>query len=331
MIMQDNVQSSNIVDNEKIVDHFLHPRNIGEIENPDGHAVIGDPSCGDHIKVWIRIQDEIITDFKYKVFGCWGAISTTSVISELAIGKTLREAVKLSDDDVVRALGGIPENKKHCSMLGVQGLKAAVAEFLVNDNHRKYQARIDLYRSHDYDIPALREKMVQFLSIAPADGRVLDVGTGKGHLALAVAKTGRRCVSIDVSETEISYARLNAIYYRLDELIEFKVQDAKALPFDANAYGAVMSAALLHHLINPQHVLSEMIRVCANDGKIVISDLNEAGLTLLELILKKEGKDHCAMGWPLDKVKGWFENKGLHVVRHNDALEDTLVIDLSHG
>ncbi|MEE4311365.1 MAG: iron-sulfur cluster assembly scaffold protein [candidate division KSB1 bacterium] len=331
MTMQDNVQSSHIVDNEKIVDHFLNPRNIGEIENPDGHAVVGDPSCGDHIKVWIRVQDEIITDFKYKVFGCWGAISTTSVISELAIGKTLREAVTLSDDDVIRALGGIPENKKHCSLLGVQGLKAAIAEFLVNDNHRKYQSRIDLYRSQGYDIPLLRDRMVQFLGEEPAEGPVLDVGTGKGHLALAIAKTGRRCVSIDVSETELSYAKLNAIYYRLDELIKFKIQDAKALPFEPHSYDAVMSAALLHHLINPQHVLSEMIRVCASNGKIIISDLNEQGLILLEQILKKEGKDHCAMGWSLDKVKAWFENRGLHVDRHNGELENMLVIDLSHG
>ena len=119
--------ASNI--NQKILDHFLNPRNVGEIENADGYAKIGDPSCGDFIKVWLRIENEIIVDFKYKVFGCWGAISTTSGASELAIGKSTKDATKITDDDVIKALGGLPEQKQHCSLLGVQGLRAARADY----------------------------------------------------------------------------------------------------------------------------------------------------------------------------------------------------------
>jgi nitrogen fixation NifU-like protein len=121
------------------IDHFLNPRNIGEIENADGHARVGDPSCGDFIKVLIKVKDEIITDYKFKVSG-GGANATTSVASELTIGKRLKEAIRLSDDDIILALGGIPDNKKHCSLLGINGLRAPIADYLVKDNHKKYKA-----------------------------------------------------------------------------------------------------------------------------------------------------------------------------------------------
>src|SRR5512136_1982118 len=96
---------------EKVINHFSHPRNVGEMPDADGYALIGDPSCGDQMKLWIKVRDGKISDIKFKSFGCPGAIATSSMATVLASGKTIAEAQQLTDDDVILALGGIPENK----------------------------------------------------------------------------------------------------------------------------------------------------------------------------------------------------------------------------
>lgn len=115
--------------NETVIDHFTSPRNVGEIPDADGCALIGDPSCGDQMKLWIKVRDGRITDIKFKSFGCPGAIATSSMATVLAMGKSIEEAKKLSDDDIITALGGIPDNKAHCSLMGVGALLAAIHNF----------------------------------------------------------------------------------------------------------------------------------------------------------------------------------------------------------
>lgn len=115
--------------NETVIDHFTNPRNVGELADADGYALVGDPSCGDQMKLWIKVEQGIITDIKFKSFGCPGAIATSSMATTLALGKSLDEAKKLTDDDIIRALGGIPENKKHCSLMGVMALHAAIKNY----------------------------------------------------------------------------------------------------------------------------------------------------------------------------------------------------------
>lgn len=320
------MQTTSVDFNQKIIEHFTNPRNIGEIENADGFAVIGDPRCGDYIKVWIRIKDEIIIDFKYKVFGCWGAISTTSVVSELAIGKSLKNASQLTDDDVIKELGGMPANKQHCSLLGIQGLRTAIAQFLIKENHKKYTARIELYHSQGYDIPNLRDKMATYLSKLAPDAKILDVGTGKGHLALAIAKSGRKCTSVDISSEEIYQARLNAIHYKLDERIDFQQQDGRQLKFESNSFDAVLSAALMHHLIHPELVLTEMVRVCKSNGYLIISDLNENGQKIVDQVHQSEGRKHVMIGWQIPQIRQWFENQGYHFSTIHENAETILII-----
>ena len=116
--------------NDLVIDHFTNPRNVGELENPDGKVVVGDPSCGDQMMVSVKISDNRIADIKFKSYGCPGAIATSSMMTELAKGKTIEEALTLTDDDVVIALGGIPEKKKHCSLMGVSGLQEALEDYL---------------------------------------------------------------------------------------------------------------------------------------------------------------------------------------------------------
>ena len=118
--------------NDLVIDHFTNPRNVGELKNPDGQVVLGDPSCGDQTTLSIKIDNNRIVDIKFKSNGCTGAIASNSMVTELAKGKTVEEALKLTDDDVVIALGGVPEEKKLCSLMGVAGLQGALEDYLRN-------------------------------------------------------------------------------------------------------------------------------------------------------------------------------------------------------
>src|SRR4030043_246942 len=122
-------EAAYLVYNEHLIDHFMHPRNVGEIENPDAVAVVGDPACGDFIRVYLKVEDERISAFKFLTQGCPGAISTSSIATELATGKTLEEALKLTDNDVIEAAGGIPARKAHCSLLAIKGLHEAILNY----------------------------------------------------------------------------------------------------------------------------------------------------------------------------------------------------------
>jgi len=109
-----------------VIDHFEEPRNWGTMTNPDGTGEIGDPSCGDFLKVFIRVENNIITDIKYQIKGCPASIACASIMTELAMGKDLDEAMMIENEDIVKALGGLPEHKLHCSNLGASGLQEAI-------------------------------------------------------------------------------------------------------------------------------------------------------------------------------------------------------------
>ncbi len=117
--------------NEAVIDHFTNPRNVGEISpaETNGFGLVGDPSCGDQMKLWVVVRAGRITRIAFKSFGCPGAIATSSMLTDLAKGKTIEEARLITDDDIVEALGGIPENKRHCSLLGVRALQAAIKDW----------------------------------------------------------------------------------------------------------------------------------------------------------------------------------------------------------
>ena len=115
--------------NELVIDHFSNPRNVGEMLDADGYALVGDPSCGDQMKLWIKVRDERISDIKFKSFGCPGAIATSSMATVLAMGKSIAEVKQLTDDNVIVTLGGIPENKRHCSLMGINALLAAIDDY----------------------------------------------------------------------------------------------------------------------------------------------------------------------------------------------------------
>ena len=114
---------------EKVMDHFMSPRNVGEIENADGVGTVGNAKCGDIMKIYLKIDNGVITDCKFKTFGCGAAIATSSMATELIKGHTVEEALKLTNSAVVEALEGLPPVKVHCSVLAEEAVKTAIADY----------------------------------------------------------------------------------------------------------------------------------------------------------------------------------------------------------
>ena len=114
---------------DKVMDHFSNPRNIGEIENGDGVGEVGNPVCGDMMSFYISVEDNKIADIKFKPFGCVAAIAVSSMVTEMALGKTLDEAKKITKKSVAESLDGLPKEKMHCSNLGADALAKAIEDF----------------------------------------------------------------------------------------------------------------------------------------------------------------------------------------------------------
>ena len=121
---------------EKVMDHFMHPRNVGEIENADGIGEVGNPVCGDMMTFYIKVKDDRLSDIKFKTFGCGAAIAVSSMVTEMGMGKTLEEARQITPELVAKELEGLPKNKFHCSNLGAQALNKAI------DNYLEKQGRL---------------------------------------------------------------------------------------------------------------------------------------------------------------------------------------------
>jgi nitrogen fixation NifU-like protein len=122
---------------EKVMDHFKNPRNVGEIENADGVGTVGNPTCGDLMTMYIKVKDEKIEDIKFKTFGCGAAIATSSMATEMAKGKTIDEAMKISRAEVAQNLGGLPPIKMHCSNLAADALHEAIKDYQTKKEAKK--------------------------------------------------------------------------------------------------------------------------------------------------------------------------------------------------
>ncbi len=122
---------------EKVMEHFKNPRNVGEIENPDGVGHVGNPVCGDIMELYIKVNDGTIVDVKFKTFGCGAAIATSSMVTEMVKGKSVSEALEISNRAVAEALDGLPPIKMHCSVLAEEALKSAIEDYLSRNKGKK--------------------------------------------------------------------------------------------------------------------------------------------------------------------------------------------------
>ena len=114
---------------EKVMDHFMNPRNMGEIENADGVGTVGNAKCGDIMRIFLKVEDGVIQDVKFKTFGCGAAVATSSMATELVLGKTIQEALQVTNQAVMEALDGLPPVKVHCSLLAEQAIHAALWDY----------------------------------------------------------------------------------------------------------------------------------------------------------------------------------------------------------
>ncbi len=136
-----------------VMDHFSNPRNVGEVEEPDGVGQVGNPVCGDVMRMTIKVDEgDHITDIKFKTFGCGAAVATSSMVTEMVMGKSLTEAADISNKAVAEALGGLPANKMHCSNLAADALHLAIQDYLVRNGR---EAEVDqiltaLPKEHDH-------------------------------------------------------------------------------------------------------------------------------------------------------------------------------------
>lgn len=128
---------------ETVMDHFMHPRNVGEIENADGVGQVGNAKCGDIMKIYLKIENDIIKDVKFETFGCGSAIASSSMATEMIKGKSIHEALELTNKAVAEALDGLPAHKMHCSVLAEEAIKKALTDYFDKHNipydHKKYE------------------------------------------------------------------------------------------------------------------------------------------------------------------------------------------------
>lgn len=134
-----------MVYSEKVMEHFSNPHNVGEIENADGIGEVGNAKCGDIMKMYLKIDNEIVTDVKFKTFGCGAAIATSSIATDMIKGKPLAEALQLTNKAVVEALDGLPAVKLHCSVLAEQAVKAAIADYYRKNGREEEAAELETH------------------------------------------------------------------------------------------------------------------------------------------------------------------------------------------
>lgn len=114
----------------KVIEHFMSPQNVGSMIDYDGKGEYGDPDCGDSLTIYIKVEEDIIKDISFLIFGCTASIASSSMTTVLAKGKTIEEALKINEEDIIQALDGLPEHKRHCSVLGAQALRNAIKDYL---------------------------------------------------------------------------------------------------------------------------------------------------------------------------------------------------------
>ncbi len=136
--------------NEKVMDHFMHPRNVGDMPDANGTGHVGNPVCGDIMELYIKVDDkDVILDAKFKTFGCGAAIATSSMVTELVKGKSIKEALDISNKAVTEALGGLPKIKMHCSVLAEQALRSAIVDFLKKTNKLSQYPQLKNFKPED--------------------------------------------------------------------------------------------------------------------------------------------------------------------------------------
>ncbi|MBN2120490.1 MAG: class I SAM-dependent methyltransferase [Candidatus Omnitrophica bacterium] len=193
----------------------------------------------------------------------------------------------------------------------------------ISENRKAYLEKIKLYMDFGYDIEKERRFILE--KSYPLYGEILEVGTGKGHFTLELAKEGNNFISLDVSKQEQDFARQNVESFGLEKFVDFRIEDAEHLSFDDNSFDIIFSINAVHHFINPLKILDELIRIISFEGKIILSDFSKEGLELISKIHAGQGREHKAGGMNLLAMGNYLKDKGFRIERHSSRFQDLLI------
>ena len=193
----------------------------------------------------------------------------------------------------------------------------------VTENHKRYFQRLELYKNYGYDIEAERNFIIE--KAQPLYGEMLEIGTGKGHLAIALAKKGYVLTSIDVSRQEQEIARMNIKLLGLEKQVNFKIENAQKLSFENGTFDIVFSVNMVHHLTEPFRIIDELIRLVCFEGKIILSDFSKEGFRVIDQVHKSEGRRHGFTKSNLIDIEKYLLGKNFKIEKHNDKFQEVLI------
>lgn len=193
----------------------------------------------------------------------------------------------------------------------------------VLENHKRYLERVNFYRSRGYDLEKERDFILE--KSLPISGKILEIGTGKGHFALALAKSGYNFTSIDISLQEQEIAMLNFRYFGLGNRVIFKIEDASRMSFSDQSFNVIFSINVFHHLEKSLAVLDEINRLLCNGGKAVLSDFSDKGLEIINACHTAEGRTHDYFKHRLNEAKEYFIRKGFKIMEYQSQVQKVLI------
>lgn len=191
------------------------------------------------------------------------------------------------------------------------------------ENHKRYLERVELYRQYGYEVDEERNYVIE--KACPFAGNILEAGTGKGYFSLALARLGFYFTSFDISATEQWYAGLNLAYHGLAGYARFDVADLESLPYPNASYDVIFAVNIIHHLDSVEPAINELIRVLSPSGKIVLSDFNQKGLSVVDQIHALDGRKHELGAVTLSAAKAALISHGLSIEEHHGVHQDVVV------
>jgi len=194
----------------------------------------------------------------------------------------------------------------------------------VLENHKIYSQRLKFYQGFGYDLEKERDFILD--QAMPISGKILEIGTGKGHFALALAKRGFSFVSIDISAQEQTIARLNIEYFGFGDRVNFRIEDAQNLDFPDHSLDIIFSINVFHHLENPKAILGEITRLLRFGGKAVLGDFTEEGLEIINACHTREGRRHDYFKHGLEEARAYFLENGFKISESQSKAQKVIIV-----
>jgi ubiquinone/menaquinone biosynthesis C-methylase UbiE len=194
----------------------------------------------------------------------------------------------------------------------------------IENNYKQYVERNKLYKSFGYDCEKERSFVIE--KTEPIHGKILEIGTGKGHFALELAKYGYGFISIDLSEEEQNMALLNLRYFGLQDQVELLIRDALDTKFKDQSFDVIFSVNLLHHIDRPYKAINEWIRLISENGKIIVSDFSKEGFELIDKVHKSEGREHYKSLISLNQIERFLVDKGFNIQKFNTRYQEMILV-----